>query len=197
MISYPPLNNSHTFAPHITCSRHLYSFFKITWYNTPMFDEKYIREELIFHLEKGHAHMTVAEAVADFPVSHMNTVFTNGEYTFWHLLEHIRRTQSDILEFIVDPQYKDKKWPDDYWPEKDKKAKKTDWDATISAFFSDLEKLKKLVEDPKTDLTKKFTHGTGQTLMREIIVVTDHNAYHIGEFAIMRQVLGAWDKNHK
>jgi hypothetical protein len=159
--------------------------------------ESALRDELVFHLLKGHAHMTFDEAVTDFPLKHINTVFTNGVYTFWHLLEHIRRTQKDILDFMVNPDYKEPRWPDDYWPGNEKKAVKKDWDKTIKGFLKDQKELQKLVEDPKTDLYKKLPHGTGQTVMREIIVVTDHNAYHLGEFAIMRQVLGAWDKKRK
>ena len=140
--------------------------------------------------------MTFEEAVADFPESKMNTKFTNGDYTFWHLLEHIRRTQKDILDFIINPDYKEREWPKDYWPGKNEKAAKRDWDETTSAFLKDRKKLEKLVKNPKTDLYKKIPHGTGQTIFREIIVITDHNAYHLGEFAIMRQVLSAWGKSH-
>lgn len=159
-----------------------------------MSTDKQLRDELIFQLTIGHAHMSFADAVADFPEEKMNEKFTNGDYTFWHLLEHIRRTQGDILAFIVDANYKDKEWPKDYWPDKDAKATKKDWDETIRRFHEDQAKLKALVEDEKNDLYTKIPHGTGQTLMREILVVVDHNAYHIGEFAIMRQVLNTWKK---
>jgi hypothetical protein len=161
-----------------------------------MNDNKQLRDELIFHLTVGHAHMSFEEAVADFPLEKINTLFTNGDYTFWHLLEHIRRTQNDILEFIVNPKYKERTWPKDYWPEKEKKATKKEWNTTIKSFLKDQEQLKKLVADPKTDLYGKIPHGTGQTILREIIVITDHNAYHLGEFAIMRQVLKTWGEKH-
>jgi hypothetical protein len=159
--------------------------------------DKLTRDELVFQLLTGHAHMTFEDAVKDFPEAKMNTLFTNGDYTFWHLLEHIRRTQADILNFMVNPDYEEPKWPDDYWPAKDKKATKKDWDTTIKGFLKDRKSLQKIVEDPKTELYAKLPHGTGQTVTREILVVVDHNAYHLGEFAIMRQVLGAWDKSHK
>ncbi|MGH7203308.1 MAG: DinB family protein [Candidatus Levyibacteriota bacterium] len=154
--------------------------------------DKALREELVFQLTKGHAHMSFADAVKDFPQEHMNTKFTNGDYTFWHLLEHIRRTQNDILEFIENPNYKERAWPQDYWPEKEQEATKEDWDKTISLFHEDQKKLQMLVEDGKNDLYAKIPHGTGQTILREIMVIVDHNAYHIGEFAIMRQVLKTW-----
>jgi hypothetical protein len=158
--------------------------------------DKITRDELIFHLLKGNAHMPFEEAVVDFPEEKMNTLFPNGDYTFWHLLEHIRRTQADILDFMVNPEYKELEWPHDYWPEKNKKATKKDWEQTIKGFLKDRTALQKLVEDPNTDLYAKIPHGTGQTVIREIIVIVDHNAYHLGEFAIMRQVLGAWGKSH-
>lgn len=162
-----------------------------------MQSESYIRSELVFHLTKGHAHMPFTEAVENFPEEHFNTKFTNGDYTFWHLLEHIRRTQEDILDFMVNDNYKEREWPKDYWPAKDAKATKEDWEKTVRDFAEDQKQLVKLIENPKTDLYKKLPQGTGQTVFREIWVIVDHNAYHIGEFAIMRQVLNAWDKNHK
>lgn len=160
-----------------------------------MKNEEYIRDELVFHLTKGHAHMTFEEAVADFPVTKMNSVFMNGDYTFWHLLEHIRRTQADILDFIVNKEYKEPKWPEDYWPKKSEKATETNWDKTVKGFLKDQKSLVKLIRDTNTNLYTKIPKGTGQTLFREIWVVVDHNAYHIGEFAIMRQVLKAWGKD--
>jgi hypothetical protein len=173
-----------------------YIFKQKLCYTLFMQDEKYIRSELIFHLMQGHAHMPFAEAVAHFPEAQYNTVFPNGDYTFWHLLEHIRRTQKDILDFMTDPDYKEPQWPDDYWPAKDAKATKEDWDKTVSGFAQDQAELKKLIEDPNTNLYKKLPHGSGQTVYREIWVIVDHNAYHIGEFAIMRQVAAAWGEDH-
>lgn len=159
--------------------------------------EDYIREELIFHLTHGNAHMTFEDAVQDFPTNKINTKFTNGDYTFWHLAEHIRRTQADILNFVTNPNYEEIEWPKDYWPEKDEKANRAQWAKTIRDFKQDRDELIKLIKSKKVDLYKKIPKGTGQTLFREIIVVTDHNAYHLGEFAIMRQVLSAWGKSHK
>lgn len=166
--------------------------------------DKALRDELVFQLTKGHAHMTFLDAVKDFPEEKMNDVFPHGDYTFWHLLEHIRRTQNDILEFIQNPDYKDREWPKDYWPpkaslanggpEKDAKATQKEWDETVRGFGEDLDKLVALVTDDTNDLYAKIPHGTGQTLMREALVIVDHNAYHIGEFAIMRQVLNNWKK---
>jgi hypothetical protein len=126
----------------------------------------------------------------------MNTLFPNGNYTPWHLLEHIRITQWDILEFITNPNYKEISWPDDYWPKKNKKVTKKEWENTINQYQKDNQMLQKIVSNPKTDLYAKIPHGTGQTIFKEILLVCDHNAYHLGEFAIMRQVMGTWDKKH-
>ena len=89
------------------------------------------------------------------------------------------------------------KWPDDYWPPKNKKATKKDWDETIKQFEKDNKALQKIVLNPRTDLYAKIPQGTGQTVSREVLLVVDHNAYHIGEFAIMRQVMKTWPKGHK
>jgi Mn-containing catalase len=153
-----------------------------------------IRDELAFLLSRGNAHMSFSEAIADFPTTHMNTVFPNGTYTPWHLLEHIRLTQKDILDFMQNPSYKEPHWPDDYWPKKDTKATKKEWEDTITLFEKDNQALQSIIKDSKTDLYSKIPHGTGQTIIREVLVIADHNAYHLGEFAIMRQVMKTWKK---
>ena len=140
--------------------------------------------------------MTFADVVVNFPEDHMNTIFPNGTYTPWHLLEHIRRTQWDILDFIVNSNYQELSWPDDYWPRKDEKTTQKAWDKTIARFENDLKELQNIVKNPKTDLYAKIPHGDGQTILREILVVADHTSYHIGEFAIMRQVMETWKGDH-
>lgn len=155
-------------------------------------DDAFLREQLVNFLQGAQAHMPFAEAVKDFPLEHINDVFPNGEYTFWHLLEHIRFTQKDILDFLVDPSYKEPEWPKDYWPEGDLKATPDDWQHTIEEFEKDLQQLIELVQDKKIDLSAKVPNGTGQIYLREFMLVFDHNSYHIGEFAIMRQTLELW-----
>jgi hypothetical protein len=158
--------------------------------------EPALREQLVDLLRGGNAHMPVEAAVADFPVASMNTRFPNGTYTPWHLLEHLRLAQWDILDFIRNPAYQEQNWPEDYWPPQDREATKEDWDRTIAAFQADRRALEELVLDPETDLHARIAHGSTQTILREILVVADHNAYHIGEFAIMRQVMGTWGADH-
>src|SRR5215470_4376687 len=131
-----------------------------------------VREELIFLLTRGNAHMGFEEAVRDFPDEAMNTRFPNGEYTPWHLLEHMRLTQWDILDFIRNPAYQEGEWPTDYWPPREKQASREDWDNTIRTFLSDRQALQELVTNPATELNATIPHGTGQTITREILVVS-------------------------
>ncbi len=141
--------------------------------------------------------MPFTEAVANFPASAMNKNIPNGTYTPWQLLEHLRITQWDILDFIINKNYKELEWPKDYWPEKFAKATQKDWDYTIETFEKDVKALQNIVKNPKTDLFAKIPWGSGQNILREVLLVADHNAYHIGEFTSLRQVMGTWDKSHK
>lgn len=159
-----------------------------------MNQDKILREHLLSLFKGGNAHMTLDDAVKNYPVSGINDIFPNGEYSSWHLLEHIRRTQKDILNFIVNPNYKELNWPKDYWPERNKKATQKDWKQTIELFEKDTKALEKIVSNPKTNLYAKIPWGEGQTILREILLVADHNAYHIGEFAIIRQVMDTWNR---
>lgn len=151
-------------------------------------------EQLNAFLRGGEAFMSFAEAVKDFPVEHSNMFPTNVDYTFWHVLEHIRLTQRDIVDFIIDPEYKEPHWPDDYWPKKDAKATKKDWEKTVGSIEKDTQEMIGIVKDEMYDLYAKIPKGTGQTILREAMLVANHNAYHIGEFAILRQVMGLWKK---
>lgn len=162
-----------------------------------MENEEILRKHLLNLLRGGNAHMPYEAAVADFPVEAMNTLPPNVSYTPWHLLEHLRLTQSDILDFIRNPNYVWRKWPDEYWPAKDARGDEALWQKSVSQFKADSKSLQDLVEDPATQLTVDLAHAPGYTVLREILTVTDHNAYHIGEFAIQRQVMGTWPANRK
>ena len=155
-----------------------------------------LREQLAELLEHGNAHMSFEDAVAEYPMAPINTLFPNGSYSAWHLLEHLRLAQWDILDFIRNPHYRELAWPEDYWPSRDQQATPDDWQRTISDFLADRQALRAMIMDRQTDLWAPIPHGTGQTFAREIMVVADHNAYHIGEFAIMRQVMGTWGASH-
>ena len=161
-----------------------------------MTDDHAIRNQLIRLLDGVDARMSFDEAVADFPDGAMNEKAPNVAYTPWHIIEHVRRTQADILEYVISEDYAEKTWPDEFWPARDATATRADWDETIRGFKADLEALKALVRDPERDLTAVIPNTPGHTLLREVRIVGDHNAYHIGEFAILRQVMGSWPPDH-
>ena len=113
-------------------------------------------------------------------------------HSAWELLEHMRITQHDILDFCINPKYEELKWPDEYWPSSAGPPSQAAWDDAISAFREDRAALEALAEDQSIDLFAKIPHGDGQTYIREILLVADHNAYHLGQLVAVRQQLGAW-----
>jgi hypothetical protein len=160
-----------------------------------MSDDRAVREQLVNLLIKRQAHMSFEDAVKDFPQAHINTHPTNVEYTFWHLLEHLRITQWDILDYIRNPNYQSIAWPEEYWPTRDQQTDWDGWNASVKQFLEDRQTLVDIVKDPKTDLYTPIPHGwDGHNILREIYVVSAHNAYHIGEMGILRQVMDLWRK---
>ncbi len=154
------------------------------------------RQQLTELLDGTGAHMTLEEAVAAFPPDALNRRPPNVSYTPWQLLEHIRLTQRDILEYVTDPDgYEEREWPDEYWPAPNATATAEDLARTLDGYRTDLEALKAIVADPSTDLTAPLPNTPGHTVLREVRVVADHTAYHVGEFAILRQVMGTWPAN--
>ena len=151
-----------------------------------------VREQLRTLLEGGNAHMTFDEAIANFPHEQMNTKPQNVPYTLWQLLEHIRMAQWDILEFIRNPQYVSPPWPEGYWPVESVQADEVAWEKTLVSFRADLQSLLIMVSDSEVNLYSPIPHGNGQNILREILVVADHSAYHISEFATFRQVMATW-----
>jgi hypothetical protein len=151
-----------------------------------------LRQQLLDLLRGGQAHMSLDHAVADFPVMYINAHPPNVTYTFWHLLEHLRYSQWDILDYIRNPEYKWPSWPVDYWPAPDAQADEAQWNDTLTRFRDDLRALEVMVENPAIDLTAPLPYAPQHTYLRELLLVADHNAYHIGEFAILRQVMGLW-----
>lgn len=151
-----------------------------------------VRAQLVELIDAVGAHMPFEAAVASFPAAGMNRVVPNGVYTPWHLLEHIRFAQADILDYIRNPTYLEPTWPDNYWPARDAVATPADFARTIDDFRRDQAALRELVVDPAADLTATIPGTPGHTILREIRVVGAHNAYHLGEFAILRQTMGTW-----
>lgn len=155
-------------------------------------DDDVLRGQLAELLDGVGAHMTFDEAVADFPDEAINRRPPNVDYTPWHLLEHLRLTQADILDYVVNPAYVEPSWPADYWPASDAMATRAMFDETINGFREDLAALRALVADPSRDLFAVIPGSSDHTLLREARVDADHNAYHVGEFAVLRQVMGTW-----
>ena len=158
-----------------------------------MNNDSVIRQQLINLMVEQQAHMSFADAVANFPEAHFNTHATNIEYTFWHLIEHLRLCQWDILDYIVNADYVAPEFPKGYWPVPTTTTDASGWYKTIEQFIADRQALVDIVKNPATDLYAQIPHGfPGHNIMREILVVADHNAYHIGELGILRQVMGLW-----
>lgn len=153
---------------------------------------KSLRDHLAELLKGGHAHATFEAAVADFPAKLRGRKADDLPYTAWMLLEHLRIAQWDILEFSRSAKHVSPKWPEGYWPETDAPPATSDWDKSVKAFQSDLKAMQKLVADPKTDLYARLPWGEGQTVLREALLVADHNAYHIGQLVTLRRLLGVW-----
>jgi DinB superfamily len=151
------------------------------------------RAELIELLEARGAHMPFEAAVADFPTDAINRPLPGlPAYTPWCLLDHIRYAQWDILDYIRNRDYLEATWPDNYWPPAGSAATREQFDETIAAFHRDRAALRALVADPATDLFAQIPDTPGHTVFRELRIVGAHNAYHIGEFAILRQVMDTW-----
>ncbi|MFW6115754.1 MAG: DinB family protein [Chloroflexota bacterium] len=151
-----------------------------------------LRKQLLALLGGGHAHMGFDEAVTDFPPEAMNEQAPNVAYTPWELLEHIRIAQWDILAFIRDPDHVSPDWPEGYWPGEGERADQEAWAETLRGFRADREALVGLVADPATDLTAPLEHAPQYTVLREVLIAADHAAYHLGEFALLREVMGTW-----
>ena len=156
-------------------------------------NDKHLRQQLVNALAKRQAHQSFEKTVQGFPQAHFNTRPAKLPYSFWHLLEHIRIAQWDILDYIGNPNYRYLSFPDGYWPDQNMEADAQKWNQTISEFRADQQALTKIIEDPARDLYAQIAHAQpGHSILREILVLAAHNSYHIGEFAILRGTMGLW-----
>ena len=151
-----------------------------------------MRSHIAKALDWGDAHATFEKAVKDFPAALRGRRVEGLPYSAWELLEHLRIAQHDILDFSRNPTYEELEWPRDYWPGSPEPPDDKAWDRSVAAFRRDRAALKKLASDPKIALDKRIPHGDGQTVLREILLVIDHNAYHVAEIVMLRRLLGAW-----
>jgi len=150
------------------------------------------RRQLAKVLDWGEAHVGFDAAVKGIPPKLRGVVPPGWQYSAWQLVEHIRIAQADILEFSVSRAYKAKKWPDAYWPTSPAPRDAAAWNASIAAYRRDLKAMQRLVRDPAVDLLAGIPHGTGQTIVREILLTADHTAYHVGQLIALRRQLGIW-----
>ena len=149
--------------------------------------------ELISLLRDGNAHVTLEAACADLTPEIWNQRLPDAPYTIWQLVEHLRIAQHDILAFSLSAAHESPEWPAGYWPAPDAAADETRWQATLAHIHADRQHFIDLLHDAQTDLLALIPHGTGQTILREAMLIADHNAYHIGEIILLRRLLKEWE----
>ncbi len=157
-----------------------------------MSHDEALRQQLAKVVDWGEAHADFHAAVDNFPAKLRGRVPDGFPYSAWQLLEHIRLALWDILEFSRNARHKSPKWPEGYWPKTKAPPSDDAWDQSVEAVADHLEAMRKLVIDPSRDLFAPLPHGTGQTLLREALLVGDHNAYHLGQLVLLRKALDAW-----
>jgi hypothetical protein len=151
-----------------------------------------LREQLTTLLKGGGAHVSFADAVADFPEGKRGTYAAGLPHTGWELVEHLRIAQWDILEFSRNPKHVSPEFPDGYWPRVPAPKSPADWDKTVEAFRRDTDAMIELINNPRKDLFAKLAPANEQTLLREALVLADHNSYHIAQIVDLRRALGSW-----
>jgi len=153
---------------------------------------KALRQHVLYLLTDGGAHLKFDDAVKNMPSSLQGKRPKGAEHSPWELLEHLRITQRDILEFTRNPKHKSPDFPKGYWPGSESPPNDKAWDNSVASFRADLKAMADLVADESTDLFAKIPHGDGQTVLREALLMADHNAYHLGELVLLRRMVGAW-----
>lgn len=151
-------------------------------------NDRQLRDHLLQLLRGGDAHIHFDDLVSDFPVELINQKFDGVPYTAWQVLEHMRIAQWDILEFSRNAAHVSPPWPEGYWPAPDSVATADNWKESIESFRSDLRAMEELVESESVDLFAAIPHGSGQTILREALLVADHNAYHLGVLTLMKRL---------
>ena len=151
-----------------------------------------LRDQLARLLDWHEAHVGFDKAVAGVPPELRGNRPAGLPYSPWQLIEHLRITQHDILDFCQNPTYEEMKWPDDYWPSSNAPASTAKWEDSLNQFRRDREALQGLAKDPNVDLFARIPHGTGQTYIRELLLVADHTSHHVGQLIVVRRLLGIW-----
>ena len=151
-----------------------------------------LREQLAELLGGGEAHIKAEAALAGVSAEFRNVRPAADVHSVWEELEHLRIAQEDILRYTLDPEWKSPEWTEGYWPAETQTVTDEMWKASVDWFFSDLEEVVELIQDPSIDLTAKIPHGEWRTYLRQILLVADHNAYHLGQIVQARKLLGDW-----
>lgn len=154
-------------------------------------ENNFLIKELIFLLKKGNAHVNFNDAVKNIPFEDLNKKTGNLPYSIWQITEHIRITQKDILDFSANKNYKELDWPADYWPKETAPQDEAAWKQSLQQINDDLDAFISLLETSE-NIYEPFAYGNGQSLLREAMVIADHNSYHTGEIVILRRLLGNW-----
>lgn len=155
-------------------------------------DDQALRQHLVNLLREGHAHATFEAAIADLPAALRGKKPAGASHSAWEIVEHLRIAQWDILEFSRNAKHVSPDFPSGYWPKSVAPPSQAAWNKAVKAFQADKNAIQKLILDPATDLMARIPHGDGQTILREALLVADHNAYHLGELVLLRRLLGAW-----
>ena len=151
-----------------------------------------LSQHLLDLLRGRNAHADFDSVMADFPSRLRGVKPPGAAHTGWQLLEHMRIAQLDIVEFSRNAKHKSPAWPDGYWPKTEAPPSAASWNNSLRSFRADLKAMAKLVADKKSDLFARIPHGSGQTILREALLLADHNSYHLGQIVILRRLLGAW-----
>ena len=158
-------------------------------------NDQAVREHLVNLLKGGGAHVHFIDALDGFPEAKRGAFVEGLKHTGWQLMEHVRIAQWDILEFSRNPKHKSPGFPEGYWPKTPVPPDDAAWEKSVQAFQHDLQEMVRLVKNPKTNLCAPLPHGDGQTVLREALVLADHNSYHLGQLIDLRRALGAWPES--
>lgn len=151
-----------------------------------------IRKEVTQLIKKGHAHCTFEESVENLSLKNAGEKPNDLPYSIWKLVEHLRITQWDILEFSKYPNHQSPNWPDDYWPNEDYPADQATWEKSLQLIVHNRNEFIALLNNAAKDLYEPFPYGDGQNLLREALLIADHNSYHIGQIVVIRRLLNDW-----
>jgi uncharacterized damage-inducible protein DinB len=171
--------------------RHLADLTNLSWEQTMQENDKW-RGIVSSALDWEQAHARFDSAIADLPAELRTQRADRFPHSVWELVDHITRTQHDLLEFCSNPGYREPRWPDDYWPSPSSSPTAAEWNETVATYHRDVVALAELTMDVRRDLTEKIPHGSGQTYLRTILVAVDHASYHVGQIIAVRRLLGAW-----